>query len=73
MGSDVQLVDDNVRPHRAQLADAFLETEDIARMDLPARSPDLNVTDRCIGIYQSLYRIYNSSAENIGVNTSTSG
>ena len=33
---------DNARPHRAQLVDIFLETEDIALMDWPARSPELN-------------------------------
>ncbi|GBN12477.1 Transposable element Tc1 transposase [Araneus ventricosus] len=36
------LMDDNARPHRALLVDKFLESEDIRRMDWPARSPDLN-------------------------------
>ncbi|GBO08894.1 hypothetical protein AVEN_224414-1, partial [Araneus ventricosus] len=36
------LMDDNERPHRALLVDEFLESEDIRRMDWPARSPDLN-------------------------------
>ncbi|GBM10610.1 Transposable element Tc1 transposase [Araneus ventricosus] len=36
------LMDDNARPHRALLVDEFLESEHIRRMDLPARSPDLN-------------------------------
>ncbi|GBN67089.1 hypothetical protein AVEN_166511-1, partial [Araneus ventricosus] len=35
-------MDDNARPHRALLVDKFLESEDIRRMDWPARSPDLN-------------------------------
>ncbi|GBN76632.1 hypothetical protein AVEN_218484-1 [Araneus ventricosus] len=35
-------MDDNARPHRAFLVDGFLESEDIRRMDWPARSPDLN-------------------------------
>ncbi|GBM02755.1 hypothetical protein AVEN_40822-1 [Araneus ventricosus] len=35
-------MDDNARPHRALLIDEFLESEDIRRMDWPARSPDLN-------------------------------
>ncbi|GBN39097.1 hypothetical protein AVEN_161008-1 [Araneus ventricosus] len=35
-------MDDNARPHRALLVDEFLESEDIRRMDWPARSPDLN-------------------------------
>ncbi|GFY30709.1 transposable element Tcb2 transposase [Trichonephila clavipes] len=33
---------DNARPHRALLVDEFLESEDIHRMDWPARSSDLN-------------------------------
>ncbi|GBN66041.1 Transposable element Tc3 transposase [Araneus ventricosus] len=36
------LMDDNARPHRALLVDEFLESEDIRRMDWPARYPDLN-------------------------------
>ncbi|GBM59726.1 hypothetical protein AVEN_40649-1, partial [Araneus ventricosus] len=35
-------MDDNARQHRALLVDEFLESEDIRRMDWPARSPDLN-------------------------------
>ncbi|GBM88907.1 hypothetical protein AVEN_85940-1 [Araneus ventricosus] len=36
------LMDDNARPHRALLIDEFLESDNIRRMDWPARSPDLN-------------------------------
>ncbi|GBO10113.1 Transposable element Tc1 transposase [Araneus ventricosus] len=36
------LMDDNARPHRAVLVDEFIESEDIHRMDWPARSPDVN-------------------------------
>ena len=39
---DIILMDDNARPHRAHLVDEFLESEDILRMDWPARSRDLN-------------------------------
>ncbi|GFX91518.1 transposable element Tcb2 transposase [Trichonephila clavipes] len=36
------LMDDNAMPHIALLVDKFLESEDIHRMEWPARSPDLN-------------------------------
>ncbi|GBM97580.1 hypothetical protein AVEN_249283-1 [Araneus ventricosus] len=42
VGPEFILMDDNARPHRALLVDEFLESEDIRRMEWPARSPDLN-------------------------------
>ncbi|GBM88938.1 Transposable element Tcb2 transposase [Araneus ventricosus] len=42
VGPEFILMDDNARPHRALLVDEFLESEDIRRMDWPARSPDLS-------------------------------
>ncbi|GFS83082.1 transposable element Tcb1 transposase [Trichonephila clavipes] len=36
------LIDDNARPHRANIVDECLQSEDITRMDWPAYSPDLN-------------------------------
>ncbi|GFW68222.1 DDE_3 domain-containing protein [Trichonephila clavipes] len=36
------LMDNNTRPHEDLLIDEFLKSENIRRMDLPARSPDLN-------------------------------
>ncbi|GBM04250.1 Transposable element Tc1 transposase [Araneus ventricosus] len=42
VGPEFILMDDNVRPPRALLVDEILESEDIRRMDSPARSPDLN-------------------------------
>ncbi|GBM69165.1 hypothetical protein AVEN_91749-1 [Araneus ventricosus] len=42
VGPEFILKDDNARPYRALLVDEFLESEDIRRMDWPARSPDLN-------------------------------
>ncbi|GBN82143.1 Transposable element Tcb2 transposase [Araneus ventricosus] len=42
VGPEFILMDDNTRPYRALLVDEFLESEDISRMDWPARSPDLN-------------------------------
>ncbi|GFU84721.1 uncharacterized protein TNCV_2126621 [Trichonephila clavipes] len=35
-------MDDNARPHRANIVDECLQSEDIIRMDWPAYSPDLN-------------------------------
>lgn len=42
VGPEFIFMDDNARPHRAHLVDDFLESEDIRRMEWPARSPDLN-------------------------------
>ncbi|GFX14127.1 transposable element Tcb2 transposase [Trichonephila clavipes] len=41
-GRDFLFKDDNARPHRANLVDEFLESEDIKRIPWPANSPDLN-------------------------------
>ncbi|KFM67623.1 Transposable element Tc3 transposase, partial [Stegodyphus mimosarum] len=35
-------MDDNARPHRADIVDDYLESEGIARMAWPPYSPDLN-------------------------------
>ncbi|GFV60592.1 transposable element Tcb1 transposase [Trichonephila clavipes] len=35
-------MDDNARPHRADIVDECLQSENITRMDWPAYSPDLN-------------------------------
>ncbi|GFS94163.1 transposable element Tcb2 transposase [Trichonephila clavipes] len=40
-GRDFLFMDDNARPHRANLVDEFLESEDIKRIPWPANSPDL--------------------------------
>ncbi|UYV63858.1 hypothetical protein LAZ67_2005841, partial [Cordylochernes scorpioides] len=42
MGENFLLMDDNARPHRAGVVDTFLQNHPIARMNWPARSPDLN-------------------------------
>ncbi|GFT96719.1 transposable element Tc1 transposase [Trichonephila clavipes] len=42
MGAEFLFLDDNARPHRANIVDECLQTEDITRMDWPAYSPDLN-------------------------------
>ncbi|GFX10675.1 transposable element Tc1 transposase [Trichonephila clavipes] len=41
-GRDFLFMDDNARPHRANLVDEFLESEEIKRIPWPANSPDLN-------------------------------
>ncbi|GFX70330.1 transposable element Tcb2 transposase [Trichonephila clavipes] len=42
IGPDFIFMDDNARPHRTLTVEEPLEREDIARMDWPAYSPDLN-------------------------------
>ncbi|GFW22673.1 transposable element Tc3 transposase [Trichonephila clavipes] len=42
MCAEFLFIDDNVRPHRANLVNECLQSEDITRMDWPAYSPDLN-------------------------------
>ncbi|GFX89159.1 transposable element Tcb1 transposase [Trichonephila clavipes] len=42
MGVEFLFMDDNAHPHRANIVDECLESEDITRMDWPAYSPDLN-------------------------------
>ncbi|GFX90439.1 DDE_3 domain-containing protein [Trichonephila clavipes] len=42
MGAEFLFMDDNARPHCANIVDECLQSEDITRMDWPAYSPDLN-------------------------------
>ncbi|GFX78325.1 transposable element Tcb1 transposase [Trichonephila clavipes] len=42
VGPTFVLMDDNARPHRADIVDDYLEGEGIARMAWPAYSPDIN-------------------------------
>ncbi|GFS66885.1 transposable element Tcb2 transposase [Trichonephila clavipes] len=42
VGPTFVLMDDNIRPHRADIVDDYLESEGIARMAWPAYSPDHN-------------------------------
>ncbi|GFX69790.1 transposable element Tcb2 transposase [Trichonephila clavipes] len=42
IGDDLILIDDNCRPHRANLVEDFLFEEGIVRMEWPASSPDMN-------------------------------
>ncbi|GFV39741.1 transposable element Tcb1 transposase [Trichonephila clavipes] len=45
MGAEFLFMDGNARPHRANIVDECLQSEDITRMDWPAYSPDLNPTE----------------------------
>ncbi|GFV65395.1 transposable element Tcb1 transposase [Trichonephila clavipes] len=42
MGAEFLFMDENARPHRANIVDECLQSEDITRMHWPAYSPDLN-------------------------------
>ncbi|GFT11116.1 transposable element Tcb1 transposase [Trichonephila clavipes] len=42
MGAEFLFMDDNTRPHHANIVNECLQSEDITRMDWPAYSPDLN-------------------------------
>ncbi|GFW32556.1 transposable element Tcb1 transposase [Trichonephila clavipes] len=42
MVAEFLFMDDNARPHHANIVDECLQSEDITRMDWPAYSPDLN-------------------------------
>lgn len=42
IGEGALLQDDNAPPHRARAVNAFLQEQNIERLDWPARSPDLN-------------------------------
>ncbi|GFW00338.1 DDE_3 domain-containing protein [Trichonephila clavipes] len=42
MNAKFLFMDDNARPHRANIVDECLQSENITRMDWPAYSPDMN-------------------------------
>ncbi|GFX51113.1 transposable element Tcb2 transposase [Trichonephila clavipes] len=42
MGAEFLFMDDKARPHRANIVDECLQSEDITRMDCPAYSPVFN-------------------------------
>ncbi|GFV71633.1 transposable element Tc3 transposase [Trichonephila clavipes] len=42
MGAEFLFMNDNARPHSANIVDECLQSEDIPRMDWPAYSPDVN-------------------------------
>ncbi|GFU14191.1 DDE_3 domain-containing protein [Trichonephila clavipes] len=47
MGAEFRFMDDNARPHRANIVDECLQSEDITLMYWPAYSPDLNQVEHC--------------------------
>ena len=52
IGQKIILMDDNYRPHRAHVTNAYLEHEEIVRMDWPARSLNLNPIEHAWDILQ---------------------
>ncbi|GFT92627.1 transposable element Tcb2 transposase [Trichonephila clavipes] len=48
MGAEFLFMDDNACPHRANIVDECLQSEDITRMDWPAYSPDLNPIEHAL-------------------------
>ena len=42
IGEALVFMDDNSRPHRAHVVNDFLQDNDIARLEWPAYSPDMN-------------------------------
>ncbi|KFM72182.1 Transposable element Tc3 transposase, partial [Stegodyphus mimosarum] len=46
MGAQFVFVENNARPHRANIVSECLQSEDITRMDWPAFSPDLNPVEQ---------------------------
>ncbi|GFW85197.1 DDE_3 domain-containing protein [Trichonephila clavipes] len=42
IGAEFLFMDDKARPHRVNIVDECLQSENITRMDWPAYSPDLN-------------------------------
>ncbi|GFV74772.1 transposable element Tcb1 transposase [Trichonephila clavipes] len=50
MGAEFLFMDHNARPHRANIVDECLQSEDITRMDWLAYSPDLNPIEHVWGM-----------------------
>ncbi|GFX86093.1 DDE_3 domain-containing protein [Trichonephila clavipes] len=48
MGAEFLFMDDNARPHRANIVEECLQSEDITRTDWPAYSPVLNPIEHVV-------------------------
>ncbi|GFW82855.1 hypothetical protein TNCV_3494251 [Trichonephila clavipes] len=67
MGLQFLFMDDNAPCHRTVAAEQLLESEDIERMDWPARSPDLNPIEHVWDFLGSSYLTNsNDSGASIG-------
>ena len=60
-GSDFILMDDNDRPHKAWVTNESLQTATLARMDRPAKYPDLNPIENALDMLQTAISARQSS------------
>ncbi|GFS93467.1 DDE_3 domain-containing protein [Trichonephila clavipes] len=66
MGLQFLFMDDNAPCHRTVAAEQLLESEDIERMDWPARSPDLNPIEHVGFSRQTLGSSYLTTSNDSG-------
>ena len=52
IGPEFILMDDNARPHRANVTNVYLERETIIQVDWPAKPPDMNPIEHAWDILQ---------------------
>ncbi|GFU82112.1 transposable element Tcb1 transposase [Trichonephila clavipes] len=72
MGAEFLFWDESAHPHRANIVDDYLQSDDITRMDWPAYSPDLypiehvwDMLGRRIAARQPLSHLSTGSSEGI--------